>query len=125
MKQGLLIKLLGVLEKSYPGSCSIEKLMYLTGLNNINGEIASIIKYLKETNKVVVVLVPENTIGGQTKRHLLPKWLQKLDEVTITPIGIDFLAELRKTFVQSTQNKAMASATTAMGVAAFIQALIY
>lgn len=125
MDERLLIKILGLLEKSYPGPCNIEKLMCLTGLKNIDGQISSVIRYLKETNKIIVVFVPESNIGVQTKRFLLTKWLQKLDEVTITSDGIDFLAELRKTFVQSTQNKTMASVTTVMGVAAFIQALIY
>lgn len=106
-----IIKILELLESSYTHPLTAEELMKRTRLKDIDGEFSQIIKYLKETNKVIVVLVPENSMGLATKRDKLHKWLQKVDEITITPPGIDFLAEIKRIEIDKKRNELISDTT--------------
>lgn len=91
-----MIKILEELEESYSDKIVIEDLMKKVRVSDIDGELSKIIRYLKETEKIIVVLQPETLIGSKTTRDKLSKWLQKIDEITITPDGIDFLTKLKR-----------------------------
>ena len=48
-----MFKILKLLEEVYPNPIKVEELMKKAKLKNIDGEISKIIKYLKETNKII------------------------------------------------------------------------
>jgi len=106
-----MIKILELLEKSYPRPCTAGGLMKRVGLNNIDGEFSQIIRYLKETHKIIFVLVPENRMGIPTGRDKLFKWLIEIDEITINPAGIDFLAGIKKLEADENRNKLSLNST--------------
>ncbi|GEM_PF-3675593 len=111
MDRKLIIKILELLEEAYTNPLKAEVLMKKTKLKDIDGEFSQIIKYLKETNKIIVVLVPENRMGLATRRDELPKWLQKIDEITITPQGIDFLREIKRIETDKKRNELISDTT--------------
>lgn len=120
-----MIKILELLENAYPKPCVAEVLMKKTGLSDIDGEFSQIIKYLKDTNKIIVVFIPENRMGYPTGRDKLYKWLQKIDEITINPAGIDFLTKLKSLEINDERNKAIAKATVVLALVGFMQAVLY
>lgn len=101
MKRKLLIKLLELLEGTYPRHCKAEKLKRRLGLKSLDGKLSRILRYLKDTEKINIVF-PESRIS-QTGRYKLDLWLMSVDEITITPEGIDFLTELKR--LETDQNR--------------------
>lgn len=120
-----MIKILELLEKSYPRPCTAGGLMKRVRLSNIDGEFSQIIRYLRETNKIIVVLVPENRMGIPTGRAELHKWLQKIDEITINPVGIDFLTGIKKLEIDERRTKAITKATIVLALVGFMQAVVF
>jgi hypothetical protein len=120
MDRRLIIKILKLLEEAYTNSITAETLMKKTRLRDIDGQFSQIIKYLKDTNKIIVVLVPENRMGLPTGRDKLHRWLQRVDEITITPAGIDFLTELKRLETDKTRNELLADTTIVLTQVAII-----
>ena len=111
MDRRLIIKILKSLEEAYTKPVTVERLMKKVRLRDIDGPFSQVIRYLYSTNKIIIVLIPESSIGGSTVRDKLHKWLQKVDEVTITPAGIDFLTELKRLETDKERNDLLADTT--------------
>ena len=58
-------------------------------------------------------------MGGHTNRGNLGKW-QKVDEVTITPVGIDFLNEIRRIDTDKKRNYLVTDTTIVLTQIAII-----
>ena len=124
MNRKLMIKILELLEKAYTFPVTAEILMKKTGLYDIDGKFSQIIKYLNDTNKIIVVLVPENRMGLPTGRDKLHKWLQKVDEITITPKGINFLNAIKLIEVNERRNRLIVLATIVIALASLLSFFI-
>ena len=100
MNRKIMMKILELLEETYPNPCTADILMREIELRDIDGEFFQIIKYLKDTHKIIIVLVPENRMGLPTGREKL----QKIDEITINPDGINFLDEMKRLETDKNRN---------------------
>jgi len=111
MDRVLIIKILDLLEKAYTRPLTAETLMKKVKLKNIDGEFSQIIKYLKDAKKIMVELVPEKRMNLQTKRDRLHKWLQKIDKISISPAGIDYLTEIKQLEIAKKRNYLISDTT--------------
>jgi hypothetical protein len=119
MNRRLMIKILELLEKSYPKPCTAKELMEKTELKDIDGEFSKIMRYLKSSNKIIHLLWESKT--GLSRRDTFAE----LDEITIIREGIDFLTELKKVDIDDKRNKNIERATVVLALVGFIQAIVY
>lgn len=94
MDRILLIKILELLEETYHQHYKAERLKRKLGLKSLDGKFSQALRYLKETGKIDIVF-PESRVAP-TGRYNLALWLMSIDEITITPEGVDFLTELKR-----------------------------
>lgn len=129
MGKNLLIKILEMLEETYPECYRVERLVKKLNVS-LNGEFTKLIKYLYARKKIDVRLHNYDGTYPQSFERL-----QQNDEISITPEGIDFLSMIKLQQTQYTQTKildqqklftkilAMATAILALGT--ILQVLFY
>jgi len=122
MNRKLLIKILELLEGTYPAFYHAGKLTGILGVS-LDGEFSQILRYLKETGKINIVF-PESRIAP-TGRYKLASWLMQIDEITITPEGIDFLNNLRLIETREKLNIWIVAATIVIAVSTFANLLYF
>ncbi len=115
-----MIRVLESLERAYPGPYNVKKLVEKLNVS-IDGEFLKIIKYLKDTNKIIHVLVENEFMHSDYQRDVLD-WK---DEISIVPKGIDFLEEIYLSENKKKMNKTMVGATTILAFGAFLQVIFY
>lgn len=120
MNRKLLIKVLKLLEETYPQLYHAGKLTRILGVS-LNGEFSKIIRYLEESEKIEVRRIGQDPSQNERERYY-PN-----DEIKIKPDGINFLEEIkllesREKIVQQQTNftKILALATIILGVAALL-----
>ncbi len=118
MDRKSIIKILKLLEVAYPKFYYAEKLRKEVGLHSLDGEFSQILRYLKDTGKIDIVL-PESRIAP-TGRYKLDSWLMGIDEITITPKGIDYLTKLKLIETNRKRNETTKLATIVMAIVAVI-----
>jgi len=118
MDRKLLIKILEVLERAYPSFCYAEKLRKIVKMPTLNGEFFKVIKYLKDTHKIIHVLW-ESKLAPSQRDEIAPR-----DEITIKPDGIDFLNKLRLIESREKMNLWVTAATIVIAVSTLAN-LIY
>lgn len=85
MKKKLLIKVLAILEETYPEAYSISRITKKLNVS-IDGEFSKVVRYLKAKRKVIA-----------------PERLQSDSRINITPEGIDFF--LQNQLLESEQKR--------------------
>jgi len=118
-----MIKILELLEGAYPRFYHAEELRKKVKMPSLDGEFSQVLRYLKDTRKIDIVF-PESRMAP-TGRYKLALWLMKIDEVTITPSGIDFLFEIKSTTINEQRTKATTKATIVLASAALVQIILY
>ena len=122
MNRKLMMKVLELLEETYPSFYHAGKLMKKSGISSLDGEFSQILRYLKETEKINIVF-PESRIAP-TGRYKLASWLMQIDEITITPGGIDFLTKMKNLEINEQRNKILVWSTVAIAFFAFVSLVI-
>lgn len=115
MNRKLLIKILELLEETYPRFYHAGKLMKKVGLYEIDGEFSKIIRYLTSTHKII--LVPSTTSEDDR--------LVSNDEITINPEGIDFLSELILIKTREKLNRWIVYATIVIAISTLVNLLFF
>jgi len=117
MNHRLLIRILELLEETYPQFYHAEKLIKMLGLHSFDGEFFEVIKYLKSKGKIIVAYnIPDNS-----NREIL----RQGDEVSITPDGIDFLIKLKSIEVNEKRNSWIMWATIVIALATVINVCVH
>ena|SRR3989344_3852588 len=114
MNRRTMIKMLEILEEKYPKQIVADELMQKLRLKDIDGEFSKILTYLRATNKTIVFL-PESRVGKTQRQDFM-----KIDEITINPQGIDFLAEIKRIELDKSRNYLLLDTTIVLTQVAII-----
>jgi len=105
MNRRLLIKLLEQLMIAYPKFYSTEKLRKRLKMPSLEGEFTKIIQYLKATDKIIINFAENKYLTPMGYDPIQRDDLDKEDEIAITPLGIDFLMDLKKLDADENKNR--------------------
>ena len=122
MNRKLIMRIVEILEETYPQHYKAERLRRKVGLLSLDGEFSQILRYLKETEKIDIVF-PESRIAP-TGRYELALWLMQIDEITIKPEGIDFLTKLELIQSNEKRNNILIWSTGAIAFFALVSLVI-
>ncbi|GAI81628.1 unnamed protein product [marine sediment metagenome] len=116
MNRKLLIKILELLEETYPENCKVSKLVKRLGLNSSDKEFSKVIAYLASTSKI------------QRKSHeelirLTPTYPN--DEISITSDGIDFLNESNLIETREKLNRWIVTATIVIAISTLANLILF
>jgi len=118
MNHKLLIRVLELLEETYPECYHAERLIKKLNIFSYDGKFSKVIKYLKEKNKINVAFKDFDGTYPQWRR------LQQGDEVSITPDGIDFLIKIKLIELNEKRNNRLMWATIIIALATVINIII-
>jgi len=111
MDNKLLLKILELLEETYPESYSVERLTGKLRVS-IDGEFSKITKYLGESKKITIMHNGTIITGSGT--------LEQRNRITITNEGIDFLLQKKLLKAEEIRNKIIVGATITIAIVGII-----
>lgn len=118
MNHRLLIRVLELLEETYPECYYVERLIKKLNIFSYDGEFSKVIRYLKDKNKIDVSFRDFDGAYPQWRR------LQQGDKISITPNGIDFLTEIKLIETNKKINNRIMWATMIIALATIINIII-
>ena len=119
MNHKLLIRVLELLEETYPECYHAERLIKKLNIFSYKGEFSKVIKYLTEKNKINVIF--KDSIGSCLQWRIL----QQGDKISITPDGIDFLIKIRLIEINKRLNKIIVWATGIIAISTFVNVCVH
>lgn len=117
MNRKLLIKILELLEGTYPAFYHAGKLTGILGLS-LDGEFSKIIRYLEKSEKIEVRRIGQDPSQNERERYY------SNDEIEINHTGINFLNELLLIETREKLNLWIVAATIVIAVSTLAN-LIY
>jgi len=119
MDRKFLIKILEILEETYPQFYHAGKLMKYSGLPSLDGEFSKIIRFLEESGKIEVRRIGQDPSQSERERYY------SNDEIEINYKGINFLNELILIETREKLNQWIVTATIIIAISAVSNFLLF